>query len=106
VPSKSKPTVIKRGIDKASGKIHPFNLTSQGNAHDHVVEWTDDKTLDFSWKGCYEKENLEEKITVNWISKDQIEVKEIDYSKGKIKLSANYVLKRKEDAEPTTQEAT
>ena len=86
--------------------MHLFSVTSQGDAHDHVGEWTDDKTLEFSWKGCYEKEDLEEKIRVNWVSKDQIEVKEIDYSKGKIKLSANYVLKRKEDAEPTNQEAT
>jgi hypothetical protein len=43
---------------------------------------------------------------VNWIGTNQIELKETDYSKGKIKLSANYVLKRKEDAEPTTREAT
>ena len=81
-------------------------LPLKAMSHDHVGEWKDDKTLEFNWKGRYEKEDLEEKITVNWVSKDQIEVKETDYSKGKIKLSANYVLKRKEDAEPTTQEAT
>jgi len=49
---------------------------------------------------------LEEKIIVNWVSEDLNEVKETDYSKGKIKLSSNYVLRRKEDAEPATQEAT
>jgi hypothetical protein len=83
-------------FDQASGKVHLFSVTSQGDAHDHVGDWIDETTLEFSWKGCYEKEDLEEKITVNWVSKDQIEVKEIDYSKGKIKLSVDYVFKRKE----------
>jgi hypothetical protein len=62
----------------------------------HVGDWINDKTLELIWKGCYEKEDLEEKITVNWVSKNQIEVKEVDYSKGKLKLSATYVFKRKE----------
>ncbi len=75
-------------LDRATGKVHLFSVTSQGDAHDHVGDWIDDKTLELNWKGCYEKEDLEEKITVNWVSKDQIEVKETDYSKGKIKLSA------------------
>ncbi len=83
-------------FDQAAGKMHLFSVTSHGDAHDHVGDWIDDKTLEFSWKGCYKKEDLEEKITINWVSKDQIEVKETDYSKGKIKLSANYVFKRKE----------
>jgi hypothetical protein len=83
-------------FDQASGKNHFFSVTSQGDAHDHEGEWIDDKTLELSWKGCYEKEDLEEKIMVTWVSPDQIEVKEKDFSKGKIKLSVNYVLKRKE----------
>ena len=82
-------------FDQATYTMHLFSVTSQGEAHDHVGTWTDDKTLEFSWKGCYEKEDLEEKITVNWVNKDQIEVKESDYSKGKIKLSLTYVFKRK-----------
>jgi hypothetical protein len=90
-------------FDKATGKMHLFSVTSQGDAHDHVGEWIDEKTLQLSWKGCFEKKDLEEKIIVNWVSKDQIEVKETDYSKGKIKLGANYVFKRKK-ANPATQE--
>ncbi|MCL4429694.1 MAG: hypothetical protein M1167_02970, partial [Chloroflexi bacterium] len=45
--------------DQASGKVHLFSVTSQGDAHDHVGEWIDDKILEFSWKGCYEKIDLE-----------------------------------------------
>jgi len=92
-------------FDKASGKMHFFSVTSEGEAHDHVGDWIDDKTLEFSWKGCYGKEALEEKTTVTWISKDHVEVKEADYSRGKLKLSANYVLKRKEASEQAVQEA-
>ena len=83
-------------FDRTTGKMHLFSVTSEADAHDHIGNWTNDSTLEFSWKGCFEKEDLEEKITVNWISKDQIEVKEADYSKGKVKLSVAYVFKRKE----------
>jgi len=82
-------------FDQATGKVHLFSVTSQGEAHDHVGDWIEDKTLELSWKGCYGKEDLEEKITVNWVSKDQIEVKETDYSHGKVKLCTTYVFKRK-----------
>jgi hypothetical protein len=93
-------------FDKASEKMHLFSVTSEGDSHDHVGDWIDDVTLEFNWKGCYENEDLEEKTTLTWISKDQIEVKETDYSNGKIKLSANYVLKRKEASEPASREVT
>jgi hypothetical protein len=82
-------------FDQASGKVHLFSVTSQGDAHDHVGDWIDNKTLELNWKGFHEKEDLEEKIIVNWVSKDQIEVKETDYSKGKMKLNVTYVFKRK-----------
>lgn len=83
------------GFDQASSKVHLFSVNSQGDAHDHVGDWIDDKTLELNWKGLNEKEELEEKIIINWVSKDQIEVKETDYSKGKIKLSITSVFKRK-----------
>lgn len=83
-------------FDKSSSQVHLFRVTSQSDARDHTGDWIDDKTLELNWKGLHEKEDLEEKIIVNWVSKDQIEVKEIDYSKGKMKLGVTYVFKRKE----------
>jgi hypothetical protein len=50
------------------------------------------------------KKRNRKKIKVTWVSKDQIEVKETDFSNGKIKLSANYVFKRKKPSQ-ATQEA-
>jgi hypothetical protein len=83
-------------FDKSSCRVHLFRVTSQGDARDHMGDWIDDKSLELSWKGLHEKEDLEEKTIVNWVSKDQIEVKETDYSKGKMKLSVTYVFKRRE----------
>jgi hypothetical protein len=42
------------------------------------------------------KEDLQDKITMNWVNADQIELKEADYYGGKVKLSAAYLFKRKE----------
>jgi hypothetical protein len=83
-------------FDQLSGKIHLFAVTSQGQAHDHVGDWMDNQTLVLSWKGSYEEEALEENIVVKWVSKDQIEVKETDVSRGKEKVTVDYVFKRKE----------
>ena len=84
-------------FDKTTSKVHLFSVTSQGDSHDHTGDWLSEKTLELNWKGCNKTKDLEEKITVTWTSKDQIEVKETDYSNGKIKLSINYVFKRKEE---------
>ena len=72
-----------------------FGVTSQGEAHDHKGELVDDKTLELSLKGHRGKEDLQNKITVNWVNADQIEVKEADYSGREVKLGAAYVFKRK-----------
>lgn len=81
-------------FDRLSGKVHLFSVTSEGDAHDHSGEWKDEKTLILNWKGIYEK--VTEEITVKWVTEDQVEVKENDYQKGKLRLTIDYVFKRKE----------
>jgi len=83
-------------FDRATGKVHLFSITSQGEAHDHVGNWKDDKTLELDWKGTYEGEDLQERIIVKWLTKDQIEVKETAVTKNKTSLTVDYVFKRKE----------
>jgi hypothetical protein len=83
-------------FDRASGKVHLFSITSEGEAHDHVGTWIDDRTLQLNWRGTFEDQELEEKITVKWLSKDQIELKEVNLSLGKVKFTIDYVFKRKE----------
>ena len=82
-------------FDQATGKVHLFGMTSEGDAHDHVGNWKDDKTRELHWRGTFEDQELEKRIVAKWLSKDQIEVKEINYSKGLVILTIDYVFKRK-----------
>jgi hypothetical protein len=84
-------------FDRASGKVHLFSVTSEGESHDHVGTWTDDRNLELSWRGTFEDQELEEKIRVRWVSKDQIDLKETNLEFGKVKFTTDYVFKRKED---------
>jgi len=83
-------------FDRASGKVHLFSVTSEGESHDHMGTWTDDKTLELNWRGTFEDQELEEKIRVRWVSNDQIDLKETNLELGKIKFTTDYVFKRKE----------
>jgi len=35
-------------IDPTTGKVHLYSMTSEGEAHDHVGEWKDEKPLNSS----------------------------------------------------------
>jgi hypothetical protein len=83
-------------FDRASGKVHLFSMTSEGEAHDHVGNWVSDDTLELSWRGTFEDQENEEKITAKWLTKDQIDVKEENLTFGDVKLTTNYVFKRKQ----------
>ena len=83
-------------FDRYTGEVHLFSITSEGDVHDHVGNWTDNAILELKWRGTFEDQEQEEKILAKWLNKDQIEVTEIHYSLGKELLSVNYVFKRKE----------
>ncbi len=83
-------------FDRASNKVHLFGITSEGEAHDHVGNWINENTLEVYWKGTFGDQELEEKITAKWVTKDQIELKEVNISLGKEIFTTNYVFKRKE----------
>lgn len=88
-------------FDQQTGKIHVFSMTSEGDAHDHVGVWNDDKTLELHWRGTFEDQEMEEHIVARWASKDQLELKETNYSLGKLKFTTDYVFKRKETSQVT-----
>jgi len=83
-------------FDQLTGKIHLFGVTSEGDAHDHVGNWKDEKTLELKWRGSFEDQELEEHVTARWVSKDQFELKEVSYSLGQQRFAIDYVFKRKE----------
>ena len=82
-------------FDPASAEVHLFSITSEGQTHDHVGKWLDDSTLELKWQGTYEDQEQEERILIKWVTKDQFEVKETNYSYGKPLMETNYVFKRK-----------
>jgi len=82
-------------FDRASGKVHLFGITSEGDARDHVGTWKDERILELHWRGTFEDQELEELVLVKWLSADQFELVEIASSFGKINLTTNYVFKRK-----------
>jgi hypothetical protein len=84
-------------FDRPSGKVHLFSITSEGDNHDHVGSWKNDRTLELNWRGTFEDQELEEQIIIKWLSRDQIEVREINYSLNEISLITDYVFKRKEN---------
>ena len=83
-------------FDRATGKVHLFSVTSEGESHDHVGNWVNEKTLELLWSGLYGDLDVQEQITAVWVSKDQIELKETIYKQGKPPLVTNYVFKRRE----------
>jgi hypothetical protein len=82
-------------FDRASGKVHLFGVTSEGDARDHVGTWKDERILELHWRGTFEDQELEELVLVKWLSADQFELVETASSFGKINLTTNYVFKRK-----------
>jgi len=83
-------------FDQASGKVHLFGITSEGDARDHTGTWKDEKTLELHWRGTFEDQESEEQIKVIWLSTDQFELIETASSFGKTNLITSYVFKRKE----------
>ena len=65
--------------------MHLFSINSEGEVHDHVGNWINENTLEVYWRGTFEDQELEEKITAKWVTKDQIELKEISLSLGQSK---------------------
>lgn len=81
-------------FDSSRGKVHLFSITSEGDVHDHMGNWNDNNVLELYWRGKFEDQELEEKIIAKWISKDQIELKEIHSALSKVVLTIDYVFKR------------
>jgi hypothetical protein len=88
-------------IDAVTGQVHLYSVTSEGETHDHSGKWVNDKTLELTWRGTFEDQEMEEHITAKWIDKDQFELKEINYDTGKRLLQTDYVFKRKEATSTT-----
>jgi len=83
-------------VDGTDSTIHLFRLSSDGQIHDHRGQWIDDVTIELYWRGTFEDQEQEEHITAKWVTKNQFEIKETNYSKGKLLLTTDYDFKRKQ----------
>ena len=84
-------------FDPTKNEVHLFRTTSEGQIHDHVGKWKDETTLELKWQGTFEDQEQEKHIIAKWVTKDQIELRETNYSHGKQILETDYVFKRKEE---------
>lgn len=82
-------------FDRGTGKVHLFSVTSQGDVHDHIGNWQDDKNLSVKWLGNYEGQEASEEILLTWLSKDEIRIHENVSTNGQATVSSDYVIKRK-----------
>jgi hypothetical protein len=53
------------GIDPQSKKLHWYNVTSMGEAHDHVGQWTSKERLEWSYRGEQEGKPMTEAISMD-----------------------------------------
>jgi hypothetical protein len=82
-------------FDRPTGKVHLFSVNSAGEVHDHIGGWKDGKTLEVEWRGVYGGEKTAEDIWLTRLTKDELRVREVDSSEGKVNLTVDYILKRK-----------
>ena len=82
-------------FDSTDGSIHLFSIGSDGQIDDHIGRLVDDHTIELHWRGTFEDQEQEEYIIAKWVSKNQFEIKETNYSKNKLLLTTDYVFKRK-----------
>jgi hypothetical protein len=87
--------------DEKTGNVHLYSVTSEGKTHEHEGKWVDDTILELHWRGTYEDQEQEEHIIAKWVSKDQLELRQTNYSNRKPLLTTDYVFKRKETSSTT-----
>lgn len=80
------------GVDPITGKGHWYAITDQGDAHDHIVSWSDanDMTATYSWEqdGKQMTENITMKFggenSVDFASVVKADSKEVNTFAGKL----------------------
>jgi hypothetical protein len=82
-------------FDPDRGEVHLLIMDSDGQIRDHVGRWVDDATLELEWHGTFEDQEKEKRIRAKWVTEDQIELNETNYSQGKKLLETDYVFRRR-----------
>lgn len=67
------------GYDLGEKKYHLYTISNYAQVHDHVGNWTDDKTMYLEYNGTVEGKPYKEKINMTIVSPEEcvLDVKEI-----------------------------
>src|SRR5512133_1541840 len=64
------------GWNAATGEAHLFEVTSDGEVHDHAGKWSDDRTITVVHRGKNARgQDAEDSLTFTWVSAKKMEVK-------------------------------
>lgn len=71
------------GVDPVTGKGHWYAISDQGDAHDHIVEWSDpnDMTASYSWTS--DGKRMVESISMKLTGENALEFSSVVTADGK-----------------------
>lgn len=61
------------GVDAATGQGHWYAISDQGDAHDHLTQWSDAKTMTASHAWTQEGKHMEERVTFSLPTRKALE---------------------------------
>jgi hypothetical protein len=70
------------GVDPATGKGHWYAVTNSGETHDHLVYWSDPKTLRAHLAWQLEDKRMEESIVLDLAVADTLEFRSVTSENG------------------------
>lgn len=70
-------------FDLGEGKMHIMSVTTDGEAHDHVGEWRDDRTLVLRWEGTRDGKEAHEDMVITFASGNDIIARAEDFVDGR-----------------------
>jgi len=82
------------GVDPVTGQLHWYAITNQGETHDHIVQWTNAKTMTarFGWNQGGKK--MEENVKVSVPDEKTVEYRSVVTENGKEVASFSGKLER------------
>jgi hypothetical protein len=71
------------GVDPATGQGHWYSVSNQGDAHDHLTEWTDPKTMKAGYEWAQDGKKMREEIVIHLPGGKTMEFRSVVTADGK-----------------------
>lgn len=82
------------GLDRDTGLLHLYSVTSSGAVHDHVGNMRDGRSIEFHWLGLHDGKDTVENLILEFASPKEIHIHETDTVDGKPGPVFDYYMKR------------